>query len=62
MRVCTDAADVSRVEMEFRKMNRPISNDPMDVRRRRGVRITVIVVVTAVVLIYVGVLSGVLSL
>ena len=43
-------------------MNRPISNDPLDVRRRRGVRITVIVVAVTALLIYVGVLTGVLSL
>jgi len=43
-------------------MNPPISHDPLDARRRRGVRVTVIVVVAIALLIYTGVLTGVLSL
>ena len=43
-------------------MNPPISHDPLDARRRRGVRLTVIVFVTVVLLIYVGILTGVLAL
>lgn len=43
-------------------LKKPLAQDPEELRRRRGVRKTVIVVVAVAVAIYVGILTGTLAL
>lgn len=42
-------------------MSQSTANDPLDARRRRGVRWTVIATVAFALLVYIGILSGVIG-